>query len=250
MTKIIAISNHKGGVGKTTSTINIGAGLSQGKKGKKVLLIDLDPQANLTKCFGIKEPEVTIYDALNGSQPIVPIEITKKLHLVASIIGLANLEKELLRVNENQFILKTLLNQFKDIYDYIFIDCPPSLGILTINALTASDEVYIPIQTEYLSILGVTDFLDFMEIVRQNLNSNLKLGGVICSNYQARRQLTKHIDEEVNERFSKEIFKTKIRATVSLPESQLYGVDIFSYNPKSIGAKDYGELCKEIVKRS
>lgn len=249
MTKIIAISNHKGGVGKTTSTINIGAGLSQGGKGKKVLLIDLDPQANLTQGFGIEDPITTIYEILKGQQEILPIKLNNKLDLIPASVDLAVLEMELVSFENSQFILKDAIEVLKDKYDFILIDCPPSLGFLTVNALTASDEVYIPLQTEYFSIRGLTRLLELMDKIREKLNKNLALGGVILTQYHSRRALTRHIDPQIEELFKEKVFKTKIRHTVSIPESQTKEMDIFSYNSNSIGAKDYISLCKEILKR-
>lgn len=249
MTKIIAIGNHKGGVGKTTSTINIGAGLSQGKKGEKVLLIDLDPQANLTQSLNIQNPEATTYTLLKEDSLISPINITEKFHIIPSILQLPCIEGELRALHHGDSILGKSIVNFIGKYDYIFIDCPPSLGILTINALTTSDEIYIPLQTEVLALYGLTKLLEIMEKIQNKLNPLLTLGGVILTQYSDRKTLHKHIVSSVEDRFKEKVFKTKIRDTISLAEAQYNGIDIFSYNSKSIGAKDYLELCKEILKR-
>lgn len=249
MTKIIALSSHKGGVGKTTSTINIGAGISNGKKGKRVLLIDLDPQANLTHGLGIKKSEKTIYGSLKGSYPLSVITLTDKLHVIPSTLDLAYAEVELSAEVGREFILKNLLESLNEVYDFIFIDCPPSIGFLTVNALTASDEVYIPLQTEYYALHGLTRLLEIKEKVKKNLNNKLELGGIIFTQYSSRRTLNNYIVSKVEEKFQEKVFKTKIRDTISLAEAPTKGLDIFQYSPKSTGAKDYKELCEEILKR-
>jgi chromosome partitioning protein len=249
MGKIIAMSNHKGGVGKTTSTVNIGAGLSNGKGGKRVLLIDLDPQANLTQSLDVLKPEFTVYGSLKGEYPLTPIEITSKLHLIASTLDLSGAEVELSSEAGREFILRDLIEPLKKDYDYILIDCPPSLGLLTINALTASDQVYIPLQTQYLALQGLTKLVEVVDKIKKRLNKKLDLGGVILTQFDARKTLDRDVAASIEGHFKAKVFRTRIRNTVALAEAPSQGKDIFRYDPKSMGADDYAELCKEIVKR-
>ena len=247
--KVIAISNHKGGVGKTTSAVNIGAGLSSGNKCKQVLLIDLDPQSNLTQSLGIT-PEATIYGALTGEYPLTPIEITPKLHLIASTLDLSGAEVELNNEAGREFILRDLIDPLKKNYDYILIDCPPSLGLLTLNAFTAADEVYIPLQTQYLALQGLTKIIEVIDKVKKRLNKKLSIGGVILTQFDSRKVLDKDVVSSVLEHFKDKVFNTKIRNNVSLAEAPSVGQDIFRYNAKSTGAEDYLSLCEEIMERS
>lgn len=249
MTKVIAISNHKGGVGKTTSTVNIGAGLSNSNKCKQVLLIDLDPQANLTQSLGV-EPDATIYGALRGEYPLRPIEITPKLHLVASTLDLSGAEVELSGEAGREYFIRELIEPLKKTYDYILIDCPPSLGLLTLNALTAADEVYIPLQTQYLALQGLAKLTEIVDKVKKRLNKKLSIGGVILTQFDARKILDKDVAESVHEHFKDKVFKTQIRNNVALAEAPSVGKDIFRYNPNSTGAEDYAALCKEIIQRN
>lgn len=249
MSKIIAMSNHKGGVGKTTSTVNIGAGLSNGKGGKRVLLIDLDPQANLSQSLDVLKPEFTVYGSLKGDYPLTPIEITSKLHLIASTLDLSGAEVELSSEAGREFILRDLIEPLKKSYDYILIDCPPSLGLLTINALTAADQVYIPLQTQYLALQGLTKLVEVVDKIKKRLNKKLDLGGVILTQFDARKTLDRDVAASIQDHFKAKVFKTRIRNTVALAEAPSQGKDIFRYDPKSMGADDYAELCKEIVKR-
>lgn len=249
MGKIIAMSNHKGGVGKTTSAVNIGAGLSNGKGGKRVLLIDLDPQANLTQSLDVLKPEFTIYGSLKGEYPLTPIEITPKLHIIASTLDLSGAEVELSSEAGREFILRDLIEPLKKNYDYILIDCPPSLGLLTINALTASDQVYIPLQTQYLALQGLTKLVEVVDKIKKRLNKKLDLGGVILTQFDSRKTLDRDVAASIEGHFKAKVFKTRIRNTVALAEAPSQGKDIFRYDPKSMGADDYAELCKEIVKR-
>lgn len=250
MARIISISNHKGGVGKTTSTVNIGAGISNGKKGKRVLLIDLDPQANLSQSLGIQCAEKTIYGSLKGSYPLSPIEITPKLFLIPSTLDLSGAEIELSSEAGREFLLQDLIEPLNKEYDFIFIDCPPSLGLLTINALTASDEVYIPLQTQYLALHGLTKLLEVIEKIQKRLNKKLMLGGVILTQFDVRKTLDRDVANTIQGHFEGKVFTTKIRNTVALAEAPSQGLDIFRYSPKSMGAEDYSMLCKEILIRT
>ena len=244
MNKVIAISNHKGGVGKTTSAINIGAGLSS--MGKKVLLIDLDPQANLSQSLGIIEPERTIYGSLRGLHGLEPISLLEGLDLVPSTLDLSGAEIELSGEAGREFILKDLLEPIKRKYDYILIDSPPSLGLLTINAFTASDQIFIPLQAQYLALQGLTKLVEVIEKIKRRLNPDLKIGGVFITQYDSRKVLNRDVVEAIKGHFSKELFTTYIRDNVALAEAPAQGLDIFRYNPKSHGAEDYLSLCKEI----
>lgn len=247
MAKVISLSNHKGGVGKTTSTVNIGAGLAE--KGKRVLLIDLDPQANLSQSLGITEPEENIYEALLGEYPLLPVHVTDKLHVIPSTLDLSGAEIELSAEAGREFILRDLIEPIKKEYDYVLIDCPPSLGLLTLNALTSSDRVIIPLQTQYLALQGLTKLMEVMDKVQKRLNKKLELGGVILTQFDSRKTLNKDVAASIESHFKGKVFKTRIRDNVSLAEAPSQGKDIFSYNPKSRGAEDYYELCQEILKR-
>lgn len=250
MSKIIAIANHKGGVGKTTSSLNIGAGLTQGKSGKRVLLIDLDPQSNLTQSLAINETEKNSYGALKGFYPLSPVAITPKLHVIPSTLDLSGAEIELSAEAGREYLLKELIRPIKNKYDYILIDCPPSLGLLTVNALAAADEVYIPLQTQFLAIQGLAKLLEIVEKINKRLNKKLKVGGIILTQFDQRKTLDRDVVTSIEDRFSAKVFKTRIRTNVSLAEAPSVGKDIFSYQPKSPGAEDYLNLCTEIIERT
>lgn len=246
MGRVISMSNHKGGVGKTTSTVNIGAGLANA--GKKVLLIDLDPQANLTQSLGVKDPNQTIYEALREGK-LEPQTIRKNLDLVASTLDLSGAEVDLGGEAGREFVLKELIDPIRKKYDYILIDCPPSLGLLTINALTASDEVFIPLQSEYLALQGLTKLMEVVSKIQKRLNKKLKVGGVFLTQFDGRKVLNKDVATSVGDHFKDKIFKTRIRENVSIAEAPSAGKDIFAYAPKSPGAVDYSKLCEEIIGR-
>lgn len=248
MTKVISFSNRKGGVGKTTSTINIGASLNQMKK--KVLILDLDPQANLSQSLGIINPENNIYGALKGHYEIEPIEIMKGFHVIPSVTELAMAELELNNEMAREYFLKEIIDKIKQKYDYVLIDCPPSLGLLTLNALTASDQILVPLQAEYLSTQGLAKLLEIVQMMKKKLNPDLYIGGVFLTQYDDRKKLNKEVFEIVHTHFNTEIFKTKIRNNISLAEAPAFGMDIFRYNSKSNGALDYQALAKEIVTRN
>jgi chromosome partitioning protein len=247
MSKVISISNHKGGVGKTTSTINLGAGLN--KLGKKILLIDLDPQANLSQSLGIIEPERTVYGSIRGAYPLQPIQILKGLDIVASTLDLSGAEIELSGEAGREYILRELIEPIRASYDYILIDSPPSLGLLTINAFTASDKILIPLQAQYLALQGLTKLLEVIDKIKRRLNKDLKVGGVFITQYDSRKVLNRDVVATIEDHFKEEVFKTKIRDNIALAEAPAVGMDIFRYNPKSHGAEDYLSLSKEIIKR-
>ena len=247
MSKVISISNHKGGVGKTTSALNIGAGLN--KLGKKVLLIDLDPQANLSQSLGIVDQDKNIYGAIRGEYKLQPINIIKGMDLIPSTLDLSGAEVELSGEAGREYILKELIDPIKKQYDYVIIDSPPSLGLLTINSFTASDEVLIPLQAQYLAIQGLTKLVEVVDKIKKRLNKSLKVGGVFITQYDNRKVLNRDVVATIKAHFKSEVFKTKIRDNVALAEAPTQGVDIFRYQPKSKGAEDYLALCREIVKK-
>ena len=252
MSKVIAITNHKGGVGKTTSTINIGAGLNS--LGKKVLLIDLDPQANLSQSLGIGEQGNNIYHYLRGitvnyKKPVEPVEILKGLDAIPSTLDLSGAEIELSGEAGREYILRELIEPIRGAYDYILIDSPPSLGLLTINALTASDEILIPLQAQYLALQGLTKLLEVVDKIKKRLNKELRLGGVFITQYDSRKVLNRDVVATIEAHFKEEVFNTRIRDNIALAEAPSQGLDILRYQPKSYGAQDYLSLCREILNK-
>jgi chromosome partitioning protein len=243
----ISLLNHKGGVGKTTSAINIGAGLVE--LGKRVLLIDLDPQANLTISLGIPRQKMTIYEALRGEGDLVPYQHKPGMDVITSSLDLSGAEMELINEAGREYILRELLGQVSDDYDFILIDCPPSLGLLTLNALTSSRYVMIPLQTEFLAVQGLAKIKQVIDKVKFRLNKQLEMGGVIATMYDNRRVLNRDVVDIIHKHFGDKVFKTYIRENVALAEAPAQRKDIFDYNPKSPGAHDYMELSKEILER-
>ncbi|MDM1074313.1 ParA family protein [Empedobacter brevis] len=242
---IISISNHKGGVGKTTSTINIGAALH--KLGHKVLIVDLDAQANLTHSLGLENEEKNIYKTLTEQIEITPLEYKENFDIIASTLDMSAIDIELSGEAGREFILKERLSKIKDKYDYILLDTPPSLGLLTINAFTASDKILIPLQAEYLALQGLKKLSDVIVKVQSRLNQNLELAGVFLTQFDSRKVLNREINTMVNNYFKDKTLQTKIRDNVSLAEAPVNKMDIFSYDDKSNGAKDYKDLTKEIL---
>ena len=247
MAKIISIVNQKGGVGKTTSTINIGAALNN--LGKKVLLIDLDPQANLTQSLGLTNQQRTIYGSLKGDYKLEPISIMKGFDIVPSTLDLSGAEIELSSEAGREFILKELIEEVRSKYDFIIIDSPPSLGLLTINAFTAADEIIIPLQAQFLAMQGLAKLVEVVDKIKSRLNKSLKVGGVFITQYDGRKVLNRDVFETINTHFKSEVYKTKVRDNIALAEAPAQGLDIFRYNAKSNGAEDYLALAKEILKR-
>ena len=247
MGKIISLLNHKGGVGKTTSAINIGAGLVE--LGKRVLLIDLDPQANLTLSLGIPRQRYSIYEAVRGESELIPYTYKEGLDVVTSTLDLSGAEMELINEAGREFILRELFEPVVEEYDFIIIDCPPSLGLLTLNALTSSDYVYIPLQTQFLALQGLTKIKQVIDKVRFRLNKKLQIGGVLATMYDSRKVLNRDVVKTIHKYFGEKVFKTLIRDNVALAEAPAQRMDIFSYNKSSNGAKDYLALCEEILQR-
>lgn len=247
MSKIIAFANHKGGVSKTTSVANIGAILSQ--KGKKVLIIDLDAQANLTDYFLQERPDKTIYDALVNETPLPIVEIRKRLSIVPSSLDMVGLETKISDNIDRAELLQILLDPIKEEYDYILIDCPPSLGIATINALIASTDLYIPLTAEAIPVRGLKMLTDALEKVKKRKNPKLELSGIIITRWGS-RNLNRLIEESLRKNFGDIVFKTKIRENISIAEAPTFYQDIVSYAPSSHGSEDYQALTKEILKRT
>lgn len=253
--KIISIANQKGGVGKTTTALNVGCGLAE--LGKEVLLIDLDPQAHLTASLGF-DPETldsgTRY-IFQKPNDITSVILRKRngnnVYLLSADIDLAKTELELVARTGREFILSTALKHITPPLnpDYVIIDCPPSLSILTINALTASDYLIVPVQTEYLATRGFSGLLDTLAVVRERLNPDLVILGVLATMYDSRKVLDREIITHIQGPFRRELFDTRIRKNVSLAEAPSHGMNIFTYKPDSTGAEDYGNLCKEIIGR-
>lgn len=245
--KTISIMNHKGGTGKTTSSINIGAGLA--KKGLKVLLLDIDSQANLTEGLGKGDPELSVYDSIRENKKLPILHVAENLDLVPSSIDLLGAEMEIVSKIGREQILHKLLKPIRSEYDYIIIDCPPSVGLLTVNAMVASDTILLPLQGEYFAYKGVDRLLGIVNEVRDNLNDKLEIGGVFITQINPNRILTKTIVEKLTEDLQDKVFDTKIRINVALAEAQLQGQTIFDYAPESNGAKDYEMLVEEILNR-
>lgn len=252
MGKAIAIFNQKGGVGKTTTNINLAACLAN--KGKKVLLLDIDPQGNTTSGLGIdkRSMEYSTYDLLIEKDFNTPKAIiktgTEGLDLIPASVSLSGAEVELVNVKGREKRLKKAMDKVKKKYDYIFIDCPPSLGLLTVNSLTAVDSVLIPIQCEFYALEGVAQLMNTIEIVKKNLNSKLEIEGVILSMFDGRTNLSIQVVEEVKKYFGRKVYTTVIPRNVRLAEAPSYGLPIVEYDPRSTGAEAYREFAEEFLK--
>jgi chromosome partitioning protein len=250
LAKIIAITNQKGGVGKTTTTVNLGACLAT--LGKKVLLVDIDPQGNTTSGIGINKADVhyCIYDVLiNDIHPKDAIVDTNidNLKIIPATIQLAGAEVELVPTISRELRLKKSLQQVRHLFDYILIDCPPSLGILTVNSLTASDSVIIPIQCEYYALEGLSQLLNTVRLVQKHLNTSLQIEGVLLTMFDARTNLGIQVIEEVKKYFQQKVYRTVIPRNVRLSEAPSHGQAIITYDPRSKGAEVYLELAKEVM---
>ena len=250
MSRIIAIANQKGGVGKTTTAVNISTTLA--KLGKKVLLIDGDPQGNATSGVGIdKDTEISLYDAIIGDVDLMTTlqpTVVKNLLVCPSNMNLAGAEVELVSQMSREFRLKEKLDEVKDNFDFIFIDCPPSLGLITVNAFTAADSVLIPVQCEYYALEGLQQLLNTISLVKKHLNKNLEIEGAVLTMYDIRTNLSNQVVKEVKRYFEDKVYKTVIPRNVRLSEAPSYGMPISIYDPKSKGAKCYEKLSKEILK--
>ncbi|NCD00858.1 ParA family protein [bacterium] len=250
MGQIISIVNQKGGVGKTTTSVNLGAYLAE--LGQKVLLVDVDPQANATSGLGIehKELEHGIYEALLGLKPIFKVikhTVQDGYKIAPSTISLAGASVELVNLEEREYRLSKILEEVRDEYDYIIIDGPPSLGLLTVNSLTASDKVIIPIQSEYYALEGLSQLLETISLVQTHLNPNLGILGALITMYDKRNKLSGQIMSELYQYFPNRIFRSVIPRSVRLAEAPSYGRAILHYDPKSKGGQAYKNLAKEIL---
>ncbi|WP_406566188.1 ParA family protein [Eggerthella sinensis] len=251
-TKVMAIINQKGGVGKSTTAINLSAAL--GELGKQVLLVDLDPQGNSSSGLGIEKSQVhnCVYDVLLNDVPIEDViipDVSEGLDLVPATINLAGAEVELVSEMARENRLKDAVGSLRGKYDYVFIDCPPSLGLLTVNALVAADKLLIPIQCEFYALEGVTKLLDSMKRVKTRLNPTLDIFGVLLTMYDGRTTLSRQVAEEVRGYFGKTVFAALIPRTVKLSEAPSFGQPITQYDPSGKGAQSYMDLAKEVVQR-
>ena len=252
MGRIIAIANQKGGVGKTTTAINLSACLAEAKK--KVLTIDLDPQGNTTSGLGVDKNETdnTVYELMLGECTVKEcIQKTQieELYLIASDVNLAGAEIELLGINDKEYILKNEVDYIKDDYDFIIIDCPPSLNMLTVNAMTTADTVLVPIQCEYYALEGLSQLIHTIDLVQQRLNPNLQLEGVVFTMYDARTNLSLQVVENVKNNLNTTIYKTIIPRNIRLAEAPSHGLPINLYDSKSAGAESYRLLAQEVMNR-
>ena len=251
MGRVIAIANQKGGVGKTTTSINLSAALAE--KGKKVLVIDTDPQGNTTSGFGIEKNELenTIYELLLGEcsvQDCIIKDASEGVAIIPSNVNLAAVEIELVDAEKREFILKKEIDWIRDDYDYVIIDCPPSLSMLTVNAMTAADSVLVPIQCEYYALEGLSQLIHTVNLVKERLNPDLDMEGVVFTMYDARTNLSLQVVENVKSVLKQKIFDTVIPRNVRLAEAPSYGMPINKYDPKSAGAASYAALAEEVIK--
>lgn len=252
MGRIIAIANQKGGVGKTTTAINLSASLAS--LGKKVLAIDMDPQGNMSSGLGVDKNEVekTVYDLIIGNigiEECIYEEVIENLDVLPSNIDLSAAEIELIGVDNKEYILREEVNKVKEKYDFIIIDCPPALSMLTINAMTTSDSVLVPIQCEYYALEGLSQLIHTIELVQERLNPELEIEGVVFTMYDARTNLSLQVVENVKDNLNQNIYKTIIPRNVRLAEAPSYGMPINLYDPKSKGTESYLLLAEEVINK-
>ena len=252
MGRIIAIANQKGGVGKTTTAINLSACLAE--KGQKVLAVDIDPQGNMTSGLGLEKEAVdkTIYDLMIGEATIEDViykEVIENLDILPTDINLSGAEIELIGTDNKEFIIRNEVHKVKEEYDFIIIDCPPSLSVLTINAMTTADTVLVPIQCEYYALEGLSQLIHTIELVKERLNPGLEMEGVVFTMYDARTNLSLQVVENVKDNLQQNIYKTIIPRNVRLAEAPSYGQPITLYDTRSAGAEAYRLLAEEVINR-
>jgi chromosome partitioning protein len=252
MGRIIAITNQKGGVGKTTTSINLSAALAD--KNKKILVVDADPQGNTTSGFGLEKNSITntIYELILGYCSInecIMKDIINGVSIIPSNVNLAAAEIELIGVEKKEFILKNELEWISDQYDFIIIDCPPALSLLTINAMTAADTVLVPIQCEYYALEGLSQLIHTVNLVKERLNPRLDMEGVVLTMFDSRTNLSSQVVENVKSHLSQKVYDTVIPRNIRLAEAPSYGMPINKYDPKSVGAEAYMQLAEEVINR-
>ena len=253
MGKIIAFANQKGGVGKTTTCVNVATYMAM--MGKKILILDLDPQGNATSGVGIRKTKElkTIYDLIDGESnfdEVIKPTIVENLYIIPSTVDLAGVEVELVQIPQREKVIKNLLNEIRDVYDFILIDCPPSLGLITVNALTASDSVIIPIQCEFYALEGLTQLMNTIKLIKFHLNPDIDIEGVVMTMKDKRYNLTNQVSSEIIKFFSKKVYVTTIPRNIRLAEAPSHGLPVALYDSGSKGAEAYLSLAEEILKRS
>lgn len=253
MGKIIAFANQKGGVGKTTTCINVATYMAL--MDKKVLILDLDPQGNATSAVGINKTKdlKTIYDLIDGAsvyQEVIQNTVVKNLSIIPSTVDLAGAEVELIQIPQREKVIKRILDEIKENYDFILIDCPPSLGLITVNALTASDSVIIPIQCEFFALEGLTQLMNTIRLIKFHLNPSLDIEGVVMTMKDKRYNLTTQVSNEIIKFFNKKVYLTTIPRNIRLAEAPSHGLPVALYDANSRGAEAYLSLAEEILKRA
>lgn len=253
MGKIIAFANQKGGVGKTTTCVNVATYMAL--MGKKILILDLDPQGNATSAVGISKTKElkTIYDLIDGASAyddVIQPTIVENLYIIPSTVDLAGAEVELIQIPEREKVIKRILDEIRGSYDFILIDCPPSLGLITVNALTASDSILIPIQCEFFALEGLTQLMNTIRLIKYHLNPDLDIEGVVMTMKDKRYNLTNQVSNEIIKYFNKKVYLTTIPRNIRLAEAPSHGLPVALYDANSKGAEAYLSLVEEILKRN